>query len=72
MVSHIWLLKRGSAVRSDELDTSDLAVNLHYTLRSMKYLKGVRSNGTMRQRNTLLRLTHKVTFKYTQNLLSVN
>ena len=61
-------LRRGSTSRAAELDTSDSVVNLHNRWRSTEYLKGTRSNSSMRQYYTSLRLTRKVRLRYTQNL----
>ena len=60
-------LRRGSTARADELDLSDSVVNLHNRWRTTEYLKGRRSNNSMRQYYTSLRLTRKVRLKYTQH-----
>ena len=61
-------LRRGSTARADELDISNTVTNLHNRWRTTEFLKGNRTNKSMREYYTSLRLTRKVRLKYTQNL----
>jgi len=61
-------LRRGSTSRATELKLSDTVVNLHNRWRSVDYLGGQRSQRSMRDYYTSIRLTRAARLDYTLNL----